>query len=898
MSVFKKMSRYLFKFVILVQAMLSATVLAHEIEGISTTIALVQSEPDLKGNLPLRFSYKNETDGFLKIALRGTALDGGVFEDILDVSYQGQLLPYIGPVFRRLEPLQQEFVTLAPKEVRSITVNIAQAYDFTNLGQYKINLKYDLLSNDHTSSLLVTVSRVLPKPKRPPAFNACGDVERSTADRVLGIAEIYSIQARNALASVSESERATSPRYLNWFGQYSRSNWERVQANFVKIADGFINKIVTFNCACDADGIDQDTVVAYVYPNRPYEMNICPLFWQFRDTGSNSKAGVLVHEMSHFAVVADTDDHVYGIRGAEVLADSEPAKAITNASSYEYFATNPRNLPINAGDEGNSPPRDDQPDDEEITSGIVSLEPIISLLLEDGKDQVSSLPEATEPELPSLTTRFNAKFELSGKMRGDTGLPAGNLSASAYEYSELNSNHLFSSHSEGRQIYIDLRGGGVVSNDYKTSDNWAFTLSGPPSTGQPVRPGIYQGYANNSEVLPQLTFNKAVRSACNSGAYELHRLRVLDVEHDSEFNLQKLIFDFEFRCTDEDESFFRGAVSYDQNIPVLTEERFDSDESNIFPFIPENEYRGLSMILNEYQGLDRKLTSTSIDTISETRLIANSYYEGRFYLEWITEKYSFQIQFRAPQFNVRTIDGPGDFIGDYPYLPGGQYVSQPVGLMRFIVNGVECSNAISSLKIYSFEVSSYAIKDTVFSFESDCPDADKTYKGAIRLNNTLPQLPYTGPERITGSPYHYVTDPQEPGTTIKISSAPNPVKSYSSENDRVSLEFDTNGGVSLSIGGEPLHFYFRPDYSHLFLGQAKRMEAGSYFFTSGECEESELGCNTFVYNGRRKKEDRGEVIVYDIGYRDGVVPITFHADFKSEPHSEDSTFITLRYLSE
>ena len=44
--------------------------------------------------------------------------------------------------------------------------------------------------------------------------------------------------------------------------------------------------------------------------------------------------------MSHFDVVAGTDDVVYGQAGAKSLAISDPASAITNADSHEYFAEN------------------------------------------------------------------------------------------------------------------------------------------------------------------------------------------------------------------------------------------------------------------------------------------------------------------------------------------------------------------------------------------------------------------------------------------------------------------------------------------------------------------------------------------------------------------------------
>jgi hypothetical protein len=68
------------------------------------------------------------------------------------------------------------------------------------------------------------------------------------------------------------------------------------------------------------------------------------VFWS-APSGTDSKAGTLIHEMSHFDVVAATDDVVYGQAGARLLADTNPDAAITNADSHEYFAENTPPLP-------------------------------------------------------------------------------------------------------------------------------------------------------------------------------------------------------------------------------------------------------------------------------------------------------------------------------------------------------------------------------------------------------------------------------------------------------------------------------------------------------------------------------------------------------------------------
>ena len=44
--------------------------------------------------------------------------------------------------------------------------------------------------------------------------------------------------------------------------------------------------------------------------------------------------------MSHFDVVASTDDFVYGQTGAMSLAITDPDDAVMNADNHEYFAEN------------------------------------------------------------------------------------------------------------------------------------------------------------------------------------------------------------------------------------------------------------------------------------------------------------------------------------------------------------------------------------------------------------------------------------------------------------------------------------------------------------------------------------------------------------------------------
>jgi peptidyl-Lys metalloendopeptidase len=91
-------------------------------------------------------------------------------------------------------------------------------------------------------------------------------------------------------------------------------------------------KAFTFYCDCT------DSSYAFVYANQPYKVHLCGAFWSAPATGTDSKAGTLVHETSHFSVVAGTQDYAYGQTACRSLATSNPTRAVNNADSHEYFA--------------------------------------------------------------------------------------------------------------------------------------------------------------------------------------------------------------------------------------------------------------------------------------------------------------------------------------------------------------------------------------------------------------------------------------------------------------------------------------------------------------------------------------------------------------------------------
>ncbi len=169
------------------------------------------------------------------------------------------------------------------------------------------------------------------------SFVGCSSGQQSALNTGRSNATSYASNSVSYLNGHTAS--SAGPRYTTWFGTPTTSNYSTVDGNFEDILAAFQNAAVVFDCStCNINAY------AYVYSNQPYKIYLCSVFWQAPATGTDSKAGTLVHEMSHFSVVAGTNDNAYGQTACKKLAQKNPRKAIANADSHEYFAENTPSL--------------------------------------------------------------------------------------------------------------------------------------------------------------------------------------------------------------------------------------------------------------------------------------------------------------------------------------------------------------------------------------------------------------------------------------------------------------------------------------------------------------------------------------------------------------------------
>jgi len=272
----------------------------------------------------------------------------GLEEALLQMKLNGEDVEFTGPHYKRPAASEKDFLTLAPGESLSRTVDLGEVYDLSRTGSYSLRFEVateKLHGNSAKAGLLksndVTVwieGRAAAKPTgdSPTSLGAitfsgrCDATQQTTIMNALNAA---SAMANDSMAHLNGTPSGT-PRYTTWFGAFSSSGWTTAKTHFAAIKDGFDTKPITVDCSC------KKSYYAYVYPNQPYKIYVCSAFWSAPMTGTDSKGGTLIHEMSHFTVVAGTDDHVYGQSGAKSLAISNPTNALNNADNHEYFAEN------------------------------------------------------------------------------------------------------------------------------------------------------------------------------------------------------------------------------------------------------------------------------------------------------------------------------------------------------------------------------------------------------------------------------------------------------------------------------------------------------------------------------------------------------------------------------
>lgn len=285
----------------------------------------------------------------LRWQLPGDELEGALFR----ITRDGERVAYTGPLIKRAAPAPADRLRLEAGATLRYEVELTGAYDLSRNGRYAV----EFLSRGHhgasaweagslrsdplylwleSRSAKASIDKKTTPPPPGPGLNYAGNCSASQQTMLQTAFAAAQVYAEGAAAYYPSSTiPSATARYTTWFGSVTNVRWATAAVQFTAIRNAFASQRVTLDCKCR-----KPSIYAYVYPDQPYTIYLCGAFWSAPVTGTDSRAGTLIHEMSHFNAVAGTDDWVYGQAGAMALAVTDPDKALNNADSHEYFAEN------------------------------------------------------------------------------------------------------------------------------------------------------------------------------------------------------------------------------------------------------------------------------------------------------------------------------------------------------------------------------------------------------------------------------------------------------------------------------------------------------------------------------------------------------------------------------
>jgi peptidyl-Lys metalloendopeptidase len=333
-------------------------------------LSMEKAELTTADGVNVRFTLANQGSSDLFVLKWKTPL-AGIEGDLFTVERDGERVAYTGRLVKRAAPKASAYIRIPAGESLSVTFDLSAVYDMRQPGNYTARYTasgVDVVREDfvrgqtvlgivealQSDTLAMTLSgRDLRSEQEleaatagpidnitgkalTPTFLNCSNSNITSIGNALTNAQNYATESYNFLVNLPVASRTNDARYTTWFGAYTSSRYATVQGHYNNIKNAFAGQVFQLDCDCASD----NSYYAFVYANQPYHVHLCGAFFAAPATGTDSKAGTLVHETSHFTVVAGTNDYAYGQTACKRLATKTPNKAVANADSHEYFAEN------------------------------------------------------------------------------------------------------------------------------------------------------------------------------------------------------------------------------------------------------------------------------------------------------------------------------------------------------------------------------------------------------------------------------------------------------------------------------------------------------------------------------------------------------------------------------
>ncbi|MFE1908947.1 M35 family metallopeptidase [Streptomyces gardneri] len=333
--------------------------------------------------ITLSFEIRNAADESYRILTWDTPLLNSPL-NFLSVSREGSELPYDGPLVKRGDPSEEEYIDLAPGESRSGEIDLSQLYAIQLPGEYTVTLNAELADvypategsrgararahHDRHALESVSVTFVVeagapPRMTRGQAARLAESADGSPPQLarepfmpiLLGGTPARRDDVRNAHAHAVYMT-AKSLDVLRFFGpanSYYR-RWFGANVKFLPV----VMPMMTYDMSINTFELVRSILNVPTFPFQTYALDggpecnnskfaytyhhsrtvwLCKLFWDAPLYGApDTKYGTLIHEWTH--ATAGTSDPAVGTAACLNLASNNPRSAVCNGDSYEYFA--------------------------------------------------------------------------------------------------------------------------------------------------------------------------------------------------------------------------------------------------------------------------------------------------------------------------------------------------------------------------------------------------------------------------------------------------------------------------------------------------------------------------------------------------------------------------------
>jgi peptidyl-Lys metalloendopeptidase len=334
-------------------------------------ILIALSTLNAKNRLSVELILEHETSGLISVILTNpstkdikvlkwnTPLEDKLNANLFLVQNGKKAIPYRGRLLKRGTPKDTDYTIFSAGEKRTISIELPQYYKIIEKGDYTVSYKGSfrlkgisreksilkkakIINSILPFSFVPTEKKSLKTNKITTNFKGCSQSNIGKINNAYNAAKVMAKEASSVMNTAQQN--TGGERYTTWFGASNSQRQTTVTSHFNNIYNALNVKNINYDCSTCLSEAQYDNTFAFVFPNEPYDIYLCGSFWTSEVTGSDSQAGTLIHELSHFTILAGTDDHVYGEDKAKQLAITTPEKTLNNADNHEYFAENTPHL--------------------------------------------------------------------------------------------------------------------------------------------------------------------------------------------------------------------------------------------------------------------------------------------------------------------------------------------------------------------------------------------------------------------------------------------------------------------------------------------------------------------------------------------------------------------------